>query len=185
MRAAARPRQFPVVPAAHDDGISCHEEDHGGDPRNGIGGADARKSPDTHEHERGKDAPRELRDARKRCDGAPADPLQRIAIDVDRTEEGIEGTLPQQELPAVADDRAVVARDVCAQIGIQKELHERFAQPDGKGKSDDRARKHIYHAREHAPADAPELPRAVVLPRISGERRSERDEYLVGDVIDL
>ena len=185
MRTGAPVGDLPLCLTAHDDDISRNEEHHGGDPRDGVGGANAGKSPDAHEHERRENAPRQLRDARKRRDRALADALQRVAENEDRAEEGIERALPQQILPAVADDRVVIVRNVRAQIGIEKELHERFAQPDGEGEPDDRARQHVDHAHKDAAADAPVLPRAVVLGGIGGERRSERGKRLIGDVIDL
>ena len=92
-RAAGRERLlFPE--AAHTHKVCGDEEGDGGDPRGGVGGADARKSPQPDKEEGGNDAPRKLRHARKGGDGALADALQRVAVDVNCAQKEIERPLP-------------------------------------------------------------------------------------------
>ena len=173
------------VTAAHRHIVDGHEEHDRGDPRDGIGRTDARKAPQLCKDEGRKHPARQLRDARERRDGALADALQRVAVDVDGAEEGIERALPDEILPSVGDDLRIVRGDVGAEVGVEEEFHQRFAQADGERKPEDGAREHIDHARRNALPDARVLLRAVVLPRERRHGGAERGKRLVGDVVDL
>lgn len=186
MRAAGYiARMLRPLCAAHTQRIRRDEEGDRGDPGSGVGDADARKSPQPHEEEGGNDAPRQLRDTREGGDKAPADALQRVAIDVDGAEKEIEGTLPEQVLPAVGDHLFIVRRDVGAQICVEKETHERLAQPHVKDKGKCYADNAVQHPDEDALADTAEVARAVVLPRIRRHGGADRNKGLRGDAVDL
>ena len=106
MRSAARLAAglFLLSDPAHAQTVRRDKERNGRDPCGGVGDADPREPPEPDEQQGGDDAPRELRDSGKGGNEAPADPLQRVAVDVDRAEEDIKRTLPEQILPAVGDD---------------------------------------------------------------------------------
>ena len=70
-------------------------------------------------------------------------------------------------------------------VTVEKEIHERSVQPHAESKPNYSARQRINHADLRPFAYAFDIARAAVLPRICGDRRTERVKRLRGKVVDL